>query len=549
MRRLILLLWLVPALGVADVTRLPAAAIATAQPLATDAGHAILKQGGNAFDAAVAIAATLAVVEPYNSGLGGGGFWLLHRSRDQFDVMIDARERAPLAATPTLYLDAHGDPVPDLSLNGPLAAAIPGTPAALVQIAKKFGRLPLKQSLAPAIRLARAGFALSAHDVRMIGRREAALREFPAAAEVFLDQGFLPEAGFVLRQPQLAQTLERLAAQGHDGFYAGPVAEQLVRGVRAAGGIWSRQDLSDYRVIERAPVRGVYRDIRITSAALPSSGGVVLVEALNLLRGFDLDAMDRAARHRTVIEAMRLAYRDRARFLGDPDFVPVDVPRLLSAPYADRLRREMVTAPAEAAPPRAGTGTNTTHFSIIDRDGNRAAVTLSLNGPFGSGFMPPGTGVLLNNQMDDFVAKPGVANLYGLTGSEANRIAPGKRPLSSMTPTFLESPNAVVVLGTPGGSRIINMVLLATLEFAQGRGGLRDWTTGPRFHHQYLPDQVDYETGAFTPDDLRALEAMGYKLNYKEARYGNMQAVAWDKKQRRLDAVSDPRGQGSARVE
>ncbi len=551
--RLVLLALLLPLAAWGAGLHPPHAAIATAHPLATEAGHEILLHGGNAFDAAVTVAAALAVVEPYSSGLGGGGFFLLHRAADSLEVMIDARERAPLAATADMYLDDNGDPKPGASLNGPLAAAIPGLPAGLVHIAAEYGRLGLARDLAPAIRLARQGFPVSARYRRMAERRREALSASPAAAQVFLEKGFVPDKGYLIKQPDLAATLAQLCDEKRGGFYRGPIAARLVKGVRAAGGIWGLRDLAEYRIVERKPVYGTYRNVRISSAALPSSGGIVLVEMLNILQGFDLDRLDPVERARVIVEAMRLAYRDRARYLGDRDYVVVDTARLLSPAHAVELRRvirQRTTGsdPAPAVSEREG-GTHTTHFSVIDREGNRVAATLSINGPFGSAFMPPGTGVVLNNEMDDFVMKPGIPNLYGLVGSKVNAIAPGKRPLSSMTPTFLESRNAIVVLGTPGGSRIISMVLLATLDFAHGRGDVRQWVTRPRFHHQYLPDQVEYEPGAFTEQQLTALRRRGYRFRARTAGYGNMQAVVWYKKEGRVEAASDPRGEGSARVE
>jgi gamma-glutamyltranspeptidase/glutathione hydrolase len=547
LRFLLLLIAVLPLTSWAAEPRPSAAGIASAHPLATQAGHEILARGGNAFDAAVAVAAALAVVEPYNSGLGGGGFFLLHRARDGFEVMIDARERAPLAATRDMYLDRNGRPVPGRSIDGALAAGIPGTPAGLIHLAEKYGKLTLKQSLAPAIRLARDGFPVTLHYGKMTLRQHDRLEHFPETARVFFHDGFIYGAGEILRQPELARTLERLAAKGHEGFYGGDIARYLVDGVRAAGGIWSMKDLADYRVIEREPVRGVYRNVRITSAPLPSSGGIVLMETLNILQGFELNSMIKARRDQTIIEAMRLAYRDRARYLGDPDFVHVDVPHLIDSAYAAKLREEMRVrekAPVVEPAKSTGEGANTTHFSVIDRDGNRVAATLSLNTPFGSGYMPPGTGVVLNNEMDDFAVKPDAPNTYGLVGSDANAVAPGKRPLSSMTPTFLENDDAVVVLGTPGGSRIISMVLLATLEFAHGHGGPMEWVSLPRFHHQYLPDIVAYEPRAFNDAETQTLEQHGYRLEAVRGGYGNMQLVTWYKKTGRVEAASDPRGEG-----
>ncbi len=540
--RLLILLLLLPVSALAAAPP-PVAAIASAHPLATEAGHDILAQGGNAFDAAVAMAAVLGVVEPANSGLGGGGFWLLHRATDGFETVVDGRERAPLAARADMYLDKDGKVLPQLSLDGPLAAAIPGTPAALVHIARRYGRLPLAQSLAPAIRIAKNGFAVSARYQSMAERRSEALRVSPAAATIFLDGGFVPEPGYVLRQPELAATLKRIAARGRAGFYAGETAQRLVAGVRAAGGIWSLRDLQHYRVVERRPLRARYGDMTITSAPPPSSGGVVLAQMLNILDAYPLTSMPAVERQERIIQAMGLAYRERARHLGDPDFVAMDVPKLISPAYARSLRSDIAPRVNEDLRP---TGTETTHFSVLDRAGNRVAVTLSLNTLFGSGFMPEGTGVLLNNEMDDFSAKPGAANTYGLIGSKANAIAPGKRPLSSMAPTFLETPDAVMILGTPGGSRIPTMVLLAALEFAQGRGGVQDWVAMPRFHHQYLPDVVEHEPGAFSADEARELAARGHALTLRAAGYGNMQAIVWYKKTKRVEAASDPRGEGRA---
>ncbi len=530
-----------------------AAAIASAHPLATEAGRVTLEQGGNAFDAAVAIAATLAVVEPASSGLGGGGFWLLYRASDGFTTMVDARERAPLAASADMYLDAKGAAVSRLSLDGPLAAAIPGTPAALVHIARHYGRLPLSRSLAPAIRLAREGFAVTPRYRRLARHRLPALSA--AAAQVFLDQGKVPEEGYIVRQPELAQALAGIAERGREGFYGGELAMTLVNGVRAAGGIWTLQDLHTYQVRERVPVSGQYRHVRITSAALPSSGGIVLLEMLNILQNYDLTPLSRSTRVHLIVEAMRRGYRDRAAYMGDPDFVTVDSKRLLNPDYAATLAATINpdrATPSAALPPavepRAG-GSQTTHFSVIDKDGNRVAATLTINTAFGSGFMPFGTGVLLNNEMDDFAVKPGMENAYGLVGSSANAIAPGKRPLSSMTPTFLETPDVIVILGTPGGSRIISMVLLTALELAEGRGRPKEWVALRRYHHQYLPDELSYEPGAFDGQTIRQLTEMGHALKERKGLYGNMQVAAWYRQPWDLQAVSDPRGEGVAWVQ
>lgn len=529
----------------------PHEAVASAHPLATRAGMEILAAGGNAFDAAVAVSAALAVVEPASSGLGGGGFWLLHGA-DGKDVMIDGRERAPLAAGRDMYLDAKGNVTPRLSLDGPLAAAVPGEPAALVHLAQAYGRLPLASSLAPAIRLARDGFAVDARYRQLVRFRLDALRASPAAASVFLRNNDVPPEGAVITQPDLAGTLSAIAERGNDGFYKGELATRLVKGVRAAGGIWSKQDLASYRVVERTPVVGHYRGWRVTSAPPPSSGGVALITMLNILSGYDLATMNETTRTHLIIEAMRRAYRDRAEYLGDPDFVTVPVSLLTNPFYAAGLRagiRLDQATPSDMLPRATGgdASVDTTHFSILDKEGNAVAATLSVNIPFGSAFMPSGTGVVLNDEMDDFSAKPGTPNVYGLVGEEANAIAPGKRPLSSMTPTFLDGDGGLAILGTPGGSRIISMVLLASLDLTAG-GDAASAVNVKRFHHQYLPDIVEYEPGALSPERVSALEAMGHRLRALGRHYGNMQVVSWNKKEARVSAASDPRGGGLAEV-
>jgi len=530
----------------------PAAAIATAHPLATAAGKEILAAGGNAFDAAVAVTAALAVVEPMSSGMGGGGFWLLHIADDNRNTMIDGRERAPLSATRDMYLDKHGNVVPGLSIDGPLAAGIPGVPAAMVYLAEHYGRLPLSRSLVPAIHYARQGFAVDDHYRALARFRLDVLRRSPAAAATFLVNNDVPPPGAIIKQPDLAATLQAIAANGDKGFYAGSVARHMVDGVRTAGGVWQMQDLEKYTVVERKPIEGRYRGTRIIAAAPPSSGGIALVTMLNILSGYDLDHMDDVTRKHLIIEAMRRAYRDRAEYLGDPDFVSIPVKRLTHPYYAAGLRNSIRldrATPSAALPgiTEHAEGDNTTHFSILDQQGNRVAATLSINYPFGSGFVAPGTGVLLNDEMDDFSAKPGTPNVYGLVGAEANAIAPGKRPLSSMTPTFLEGEHGVALLGTPGGSRIITMVLLATLDYMRGHTP-DSWVKLPRYHHQYLPDEVQFEPGAFTEQEQQKLRAMGHTLKPLRRRYGNMQAILWQIDRNKVLAASDPRGGGKAVV-
>jgi gamma-glutamyltranspeptidase/glutathione hydrolase len=530
------------------------AAIASAHPLASQAGLEILAKGGNAFDAAVAVAGALSVVEPSGSGLGGGGFILIHRASDGLDMMIDAREKAPAAATRDMYLGPDGKPVPGLSTGSALAAGIPGEPAGLALLAQKYGKLPLKTSLAPAIRLAHEGFPLYARLQNIIANKVPQLKRSPAAAHAFLTKkGEAPPVGYVIKRPDLAATLELFAAKGADGYYKGAFAKKMADGVRKLGGIWTEEDLANYTAVERAPIVGTYKGARIISASPPASGGIALVDALNILEAYDLKAEDPVTRIHLIVESMRRMHRDRAIYLGDPDFVKIPVDMLTDKHYAEgqrtSLRLDRAT-PSEVLPSDAidaAHGHHTTHFSIIDRDGNRVGMTITLNLLLGSGLMVPGTGILLNNQMDDFSIKPGTPNAYRLIGAEANAIAPGKRPLSSSTPTFVESDRGVMVVGTPGGSYIIGMVLLATLDFMDGKSA-QEIVSAPRFHHQYYPDVIQYEPGAFTDAQVKALSDRGHKLQLSGRKWGNLQVVLWDYATGSVEAASDPRGVGAGLV-
>ncbi|QFY42756.1 gamma-glutamyltransferase [Candidatus Methylospira mobilis] len=529
------------------------AAIASAHPLATRAGFEVLEQGGNAFDAAVAVSAALAVVEPQSSGIGGGGFWLLRRASDGKTVMLDGRETAPSEARPDMYLDEYGEPRAQASLVGAFAAGVPGLPAALVHLSKHYGRLPLQKTLAPAIALAESGFEAGERYIKAAAAHQAELKQSPAAAVIFLDQGKAPAPGFRLLQKDLAETLKRIAKQGGDGFYRGQTAAMLLQGVRDGGGIWQDKDLQNYRVQERTPVSGEYRGIRVISAAPPSSGGAVLLEALNILSGFRLLPDDPLGSKHVIIEAERRAYHDRDLYLGDPGFVHIPLTRLLSPDYAAGLRasirldRALPSEMLSTSAVQSHQGDNTTHFSIIDRYGDLVTATLSINSVFGSCFVAAGSGVLLNDEMDDFAVAPGRPNSYGLVGGNANAIAPGKRMLSSMTPTILETQDRIALLGTPGGSRIVSMVLLGVLDFAQGHGP-ESWVSIQRYHHQYLPDVVEYEPGALNDEEVQGLSRLGHRFKQTAKPYGDMQAVLWDKKKNQLSAASDPRGEGVAEV-
>ncbi|WP_425929548.1 gamma-glutamyltransferase [Pseudomonas sp. NyZ201] len=528
------------------------AALATPHPAATAAAREILEQGGNAFDAAIAISAALAVVEPYGSGLGGGGFFLLRQPGNPAAYrFIDARERAPGRATADMYLK-DGKEQPGLSINGPLAAAIPGLPAALDELAARYGKLPLKNALAPAIRLANQGFAVDRIYRDRAEMRQGAMRDDAETARLFLDQGRVPAQGTLIRQPELAATLQRLAEHGRDGFYRGPVAAKLVQEVNASGGIWSQDDLADYRVVEREPLRYRLADQReLISAPPPSAGGVAIAQSLAMLQRLPWQSADRIQRAHYVLEVLRRAYRDRG-LLGDPDHVDNPVPRLLSRHHlttlADGIDVHDAT-PSASLPPALPwrEGDHTTHFAVIDAEGNAVAATLSVNLPFGAAFTPVGTGVVLNNEMDDFAADPQGSNSYGLAGSQANAVAAGKRPLSSMSPSFIESPREFAAFGTPGGSRIPSMVLLSMLEYLDGRP-VNTWPAVPRYHHQYLPDVVEHEPGAFTAAEIQDLQGRGYNLKDVGRSYGNQQVLFWNKQDGRLESASDPRGVGSSEV-
>ena len=521
-------------------------AVSSAHELATEAGLTIFEQGGNAYDAAVAVSAALAVVEPASSGIGGGGFWMLQSHDDALSIMVDGREVAPAAASRDMYLDDEGNVDRDLAINGGLAAGIPGAPAAWVHIAENYGTLPLSELLQPAIELAANGYPADEKYVTLLAMRQDVMNRWPQTAEIFMPEGQVPEVGDLIIQTDLANTLRAIVDNGHDGFYQGEVAERLVEGTRAAGGIWTLEDLANYTVKERAPITTEYKGYELISAPPPSSGGVAIAQVLNLIEPYDLTEMTKVERTHLLAEAMRRAYRDRALYLGDTDFVDVPMDLLLSKDYAAGMRTNLRLDQATpssmlASDPDVGPeGNNTTHFSLIDAEGNMVSATLTVNLLYGAAYVPPGTGVLLNNEMDDFSAKPGAPNAFGLVGFDANAIEPYKRMLSSMSPTIVRSPERVAVIGTPGGSRIITMVLLGLLDFIEGHGP-ESWVALPRFHHQYLPDEISIEPDSMSQAEVEALEALGHTVVERDRTWGNMHGVMWDLTTNQMEAAHDPR--------
>jgi gamma-glutamyltranspeptidase/glutathione hydrolase len=486
-------------------------------------GVEILDRGGNAVDAAVAVGFTLAVTYPRAGNIGGGGFMVIHlanRETGNKDIAIDYREAAPAAATPDMFLDAQGNPDPKKSRDSGLAVGVPGTVAGLVLAQKKYGsgKLSLAELLRPAIRLAEQGFRVEDDLADSMPSAAKRLARWPSTAGILLkndDQPLRP--GDRLIQFDLADTLRTIADKGADGFYQGEVAEKIVAAVRGAGGIMMADDLKNYKAIERPVVRGSYRGYDIVSMPPPSSGGVHLIEMLNILEGYDLGKLPREQALHLEIEAMKRVYADRAVYMGDPDQVKMPIAGLISKKYAATLRAGMTDKSTPAAQIHAGKpaeteGLNTTHFSVIDKDGNAVSNTYTLNFSYGLGLIADGTGVLLNNELDDFTAKPGASNAYGLVGFAANLPGPNKRPLSSMTPTIvLKDGKPFLITGSPGGSRIITAVLQVIANVIDFSMPIAQAVTAPRLHNQWQPDETYVEPG-FDPALLDALKARGHKL-------------------------------------
>ncbi len=493
--------------------------VVTAQHLATKVGVAVLQRGGNAVDAAVAVGYALAVVYPAAGNLGGGGFMTLQLA-DGRKRFIDFREKAPLAATANMYLGPDGNVVKGLSTYGHLAVAVPGSVAGLEYAREKYGTLQRPDLIAPSIALAEQGFVLNQGDIDIYNSAHKDFAKDPPSAAIFLNKGAPYKIGDTLVQKDLANTLKAISKAGVDGFYQGPVAKAIVESSQRGGGILTAADLAQYSVRELPPVECNYRGYHIISAAPPSSGGVVICEILNIIEGYPLKELGfRSAQAvHYQIEAMRHAYVDRNSYLGDPDFVNNPITHLNDKAYAAQIRA--VIDPAKAGVSKdikpgvePHEGNNTTHYSIADRWGNAVAVTYTLNDWFGARVTAAGTGVLLNNEMDDFTVKIGMPNMFGLVQGQANSIAPGKRPLSSMSPTIVSKNNLpVMVVGTPGGSRIITAVLHSIINVIDYGMNVQEAVDAPRFHQQWLPDVTFVENYAISPDTRKILETWGQKL-------------------------------------
>ena len=495
------------------------------EKLAARIGADILKQGGNAVDAAVATAFAMAVTYPRAGNIGGGGFMVIHLAGRNEDVAIDYREMAPAAITRDIFLGADGKHDPVKSRDSALGIGVPGTVAGLALALEKYGsgKFNLSQLLQPAIVLARDGFVVTDDLADTLPSAWPRLGKWPASAKIFSDSTIPAEKGPLLEgkkliQSDLAATLSAVAAQGPRGFYEGAVAEELAKAVIDAGGIMTTDDLKNYQAVIRAPVRGTYRGYDIVSMPQPSSGGVVLIETLNILEGFKLGELKQgsAPSLHLLIEAMKRGYADRARYLGDPAFVNAPIETLIAKDYAAKQRAgidpDRVTPLADASLPQPHEGNNTTHFSVVDAFGNAVSNTYTLNFSYGVGLVADGTGVLLNNELDDFTAAPGAANAFGLIGYEANLPGPGKRPLSSMTPTIvMKDGKVVLVTGTPGGSRIISTVLQVIVNVIDYKMDIAAAVAAPRLHHQWMPDEVRAEPG-FPEDVIAALGAMGHHV-------------------------------------
>jgi len=525
--------------------------VASSERLASQIGIDTLKKGGNAVDAAVAVGFALAVTHPSAGNLGGGGFMMIRFATGE-TACIDYRETAPATAGRNVYLDNSGQIVPMASTQGYRASGVPGTPAGLCLAQKKYGRLSLKEVIQPSIDLAEQGFLVSDHLSDSLRGAAPLLELFAESRRVYLNNGKYFESGERLTQKDLAWSLKAIRDKGADGFYRGEVAARIAAAYKPHGSWMTAEDLLEYEPKLRTPLRGSYRGYDVIAMPPPSSGGTVLLEMLNALEGFDVSSMG-AGSSRTIhlmTEVMRHAFRDRAELMGDTDFVKVPTSRLILKSYASEFRKrfnpgkasDSLALPARVLP--ANEASETTHFSVVDKDGNAVANTYTLNGGYGSGVTIEGTGILMNNEMDDFTSKPGVPNAYGLIQSDANAIVRGKRPLSAMTPTFLLREGKLsLVVGSPGGPTIINTVLQVIVNVVDFGMTIQEAIDAPRFHHQWLPDELRMEIHGFSDDATKALEARGHRLAFRGF-MGDAEGIMLEPKTGMRLGASDPRGDG-----
>ncbi len=523
--------------------------VVTSEPFASEAGLEILRRGGNAVDAAVAVGFALAVTYPFAGNIGGGGFMLIRMATGK-SMVIDYREEAPGTASRNMYLDSHGNLIPQASIVGALSSGVPGTVAGLALAEREYGTLGLARVMAPAIRLARKGFPVSYWFSQSLRNHQDLLSRFPNSNRIFLRNGRLYQPGEIFRQPELARTLAEIARHGPSAFYEGSIARDIVQTERRLGGIMTLTDLAHYRAKIRQPLVGHFRGYTLLSTPPPSSGGVALIEMLNILDPLNLDEPDSYDSMHLVVEAMRRAYADRAAYLGDADFVSIPVEGLVSESYAARLRNEILhskpDAPIAAGPAAEFESHQTTHFSVIDAEGNAVSNTYTLNNGYGSGVTVDRAGFLLNDEMDDFASKPGSPNMFGLIQGEANAIAPHKRPLSSMTPTIvLENNQPRLIVGSPGGGTIPNTVLEVILNALVYKMDILRAVAEPRFHHQWMPDVLYLERRGFSADTVQKLLEAGYKLGWVD-NIGECEAIEVDPKTGWHFAAADPRGDGKA---
>jgi gamma-glutamyltranspeptidase/glutathione hydrolase len=538
--------------------------VVSASSYASKVGVEILKKGGNAIDAAVAVGFALAVTYPYAGNIGGGGFMVIHLANGE-NTTIDFREKAPLSAYKDMYLNQTGEFVPELSQTGTTSAGVPGSVAGLIYALEKYGTLPLAEVIQPAIDLAKNGWKLEERDVHLFNNSTALFEKYPSTKKIFMKDSTAYKEGELFIQKDLAQTLEKIKEKGIDGFYKGRVAELLVKQAKALGGYITQEDLEKYQPLEREPIIGNYRGYQVVSMPPPSSGGIALVELLNILENYSAtDGLKNEGWNSTeyiqhLVEAMKYVYADRTYHLGDADFYPVPEQQLLSKEYAKTIFNSIEEAKDKAVPSeeikslevaQIHESTETTHYSIYDSFGNAVSTTTTINSAFGSGIVVEGAGFLLNNEMDDFSAKPGAENQFGLFGTEANSIQPEKRMLSSMTPTIiLKDSKPYIIVGSPGGSTIITVVLQVILNCIDFNMNIREAIEKPRIHHQWMPDSLYYEQNALTQKVKNELTAMGYALVDKDADQrilGIVEGIMIDNRNKIIFGASDPRGGGLA---